>query len=330
MTDHQLAACVEDCLLRLDRGEDLPQVLAAYPHCQDRLRSTLLIAMASRAFPVPVPGATVQRQGKNRLLAEMEQLRVEGAFRVKTSIPLGTQILGFLAGYLRAKGWNRLALSYRMAVAAVLVLLSGGFLTISASASSQPGDMLYSFRKTLSQALPAGLQPVLPVDYGFIDHYPGKGGDLECEAELVLSELASGVNNRAIWAISGMPGLAQEADPKGSNSSSTIFQPDPSPAEEVMIEIPDPQKGFPGDQELISGSAAENEDNNRITNAEENQEKEKEQNSNSAQDQGKKEGRDKVKDKQAKDQEKQQAEQLKEKQKQEQQDKVKEEKVKEE
>ncbi|MFL7813930.1 MAG: hypothetical protein AB8I40_09680, partial [Anaerolineales bacterium] len=61
MISRDFAAAIEECLQRLDRGENLPDVMANFPHMAEKLEPLLLIAMASRAFPVPVPGQTAQR-----------------------------------------------------------------------------------------------------------------------------------------------------------------------------------------------------------------------------------------------------------------------------
>ena len=70
---------IEDCLHRLDLGEDLLEILADYPDYQDKLKPLLLVAMASRSFPVPIPNHTAQRLGKNQMLEKMEILRSRGA-----------------------------------------------------------------------------------------------------------------------------------------------------------------------------------------------------------------------------------------------------------
>ena len=146
MMDQKFSVYIEDCLHRLDRGEDLLDVLKSYPASQEQLQSLLLVAMASRSFPVPIPNHTSQRMGKNQMLNEMETLRVQGAFRKNPRVPVGTRLMGELVSSFRSRGLTHLAPSYRLAMVALVLVMSGGFLTLNASASSQPGDMLYSLK----------------------------------------------------------------------------------------------------------------------------------------------------------------------------------------
>ncbi len=146
MMGRKYSEYVEDCLHRLDRGEDLLAVLADYPGYQEKLKSLLLVAMASRSFPVPVPNHTAQRLGKNHLLEEMEQLRLQGAFRKSPQIPPGARLMSNLVGVYRSRVVSRLAPSYRLAMVALVLVMSGGFLTLNTSASSQPGDVLYNLK----------------------------------------------------------------------------------------------------------------------------------------------------------------------------------------
>ena len=143
---------VEDCLQRLDQGEDLLDLLVDFPDQADQLQPLLLVAMASRSFPLPVPSQTAQHLGRNQLLAEMNRLEIKGAFREKSTIPPHSRLLGRLAGAVRAGGFNRLAYSYRLASVFLVLILTGGFYTLNASASSQPGDLLYSLKLRMEQA----------------------------------------------------------------------------------------------------------------------------------------------------------------------------------
>ena len=150
---------VEDCLQGLDRGESLADLLADFPEQADQLKPLLLVAMASRAFPVPVPSQTAQRLGRNQMLAEMNRLEIKKAFRKKSTIPTASRWVGGLVNLARSRGLNRLAYSYRLAMVSLVLVLSGGYFTISASASSQPGDLLYNLRLGLQRV---GL--TLPID----------------------------------------------------------------------------------------------------------------------------------------------------------------------
>ena len=102
------------------------------------------------------------------MLAEMNSLEIKKAFRKKGSIPPASRLIGRLVGAARVHGFTRVANSYRLAMVALVLILSGGFFTVNASASSQPGDLLYTLRLGLEQA---GLtlsipdpDPLLPVE----------------------------------------------------------------------------------------------------------------------------------------------------------------------
>ena len=159
MSKRGFSVVLEDCLLRLDGGANLPDVLADHPEQADELKPLLLVAMASRAFPIPVPSQTAQRLGRNQMLAEMNCLEIKKAFRNKGSIPPASRLIGRLVSAARAYGITRTAYSYRLAMVALVLILSGGFFTVNASASSQPGDLLYTLRLGLERA---GLTLMIP------------------------------------------------------------------------------------------------------------------------------------------------------------------------
>lgn len=147
--DQKYSEYIEDCLHRLDLGEDLLDVLAVSPDYQEKLKPLLLVAMASRSFPVPVPNHTAQRLGKNQMLEEMEILRLRGAFRKNTKVPPATRLVGNLVSAVRSRGFSRMAPSYRLAMVAMAIMMSGGFLALTSSGSSQPGDMLNNLKLSM-------------------------------------------------------------------------------------------------------------------------------------------------------------------------------------
>jgi hypothetical protein len=143
---------LEQCLQRLDQGESLPDLLAEYPAQADQIQPLLLVAMASRTFPIPVPSQTAQRLGRNQMLAEMNRLETKQAFRKKAAIPTVSRIFGALASAVRAGGFTHLAYSYRLASVTLVLILSAGFYTLNASAASQPGDFLFPLKLRIEQA----------------------------------------------------------------------------------------------------------------------------------------------------------------------------------
>jgi hypothetical protein len=153
MMGQKFTTIVEECLHRLDRGENLPEVLAEYPEQAEQLKPLLLVAMASRAVSVPSPDQNSRRMGRTQMLAEMDQQGFENIYYGES---LGKRIQGWYFGALntfRARALVREAPSYRLAIAALVMVFGVGLVTISASASNLPGGMLGSFASDVQQAL---------------------------------------------------------------------------------------------------------------------------------------------------------------------------------
>ena len=187
---------VEECLHRLDRGEDLLDILADYPDHYQNLKSLLLVAMASRSFQVPVPNHTAQRLGKNQMLNEMELLRSQGAFRTSPKIPLGARLLANLVSVYRARVVSRFAPSYRLAMVALVLVMSGGFLTLDAAASSQPGDMLYTLKMSLEKVqLALAFYPESPLTFS---------DQLVDEMPIEPEKLTARSTNRSLYVLHGI------------------------------------------------------------------------------------------------------------------------------
>ncbi len=129
---------LDDCLLRMDRGESLMDIIAIYPTHTDKLKPLLLVAMLSRALPQPVPGYTALRVGKNQMLAEMASMQAEDSFiKPKPAQPPRDRIVDRWIGALK-----RLQPAYRFAMLSLVVILAGGFFTLSASASGLADNIM--------------------------------------------------------------------------------------------------------------------------------------------------------------------------------------------
>jgi len=214
MMGQKYSEYIEDCLHRLDLGEDLLEVLAVYPDCQEKLKPLLLVAMASRSFPVPVPNHTAQRLGKNQLLEEMEIMRSQGAFRKNTRVPPAARLVGNLVSAVRARGFSRLAPSYRLAMVALVLVMSGGFLTLNASAASQPGDLLYNLK--------LGMERVQLALTFSAESSPDNS------EQTTKEDVAPRTTNKSTWVIHGIP--VQFSQDGGSGKSvAAVTQPDNSP-----------------------------------------------------------------------------------------------------
>lgn len=207
----------------MDLGEDLLEVLAVYPDYQEKLKHLLLVAMASRSFPVPIPNHTAQRLGKNQLLVEMEILRLRAAFRNNPQVPPAARLVGNLVRTVRSRGFSRLVPSYCLAVVALAIMMSGGILTLTASASSQPGDMLYNLKLSMER-----VHLAFTFNAEFSQANPNQGDD---DLEMVTGEeyFAPRTTDRSILVLHGItyqlnqdgrPGVGVEAETQAQTESS--------------------------------------------------------------------------------------------------------------
>jgi hypothetical protein len=177
---------LDDCLTRMDRGESLMDILAVYPELTDKLKPLLLAAMLSRALPQPVPGYTALRVGKNQMLAEMASMQAEDSFmKPKPVQPPRERIVDRWIGALK-----RLQPAYRFAMLSLVVILAGGFFTLSASASGladnimqtlffsfeQVGDLLL-IKPSPPKAM--GENPILTSEYDLPGSPPDYSGDFK-------------------------------------------------------------------------------------------------------------------------------------------------------
>jgi hypothetical protein len=144
MLDNRFSELVELCLRRLDQGEDLLEVLADHAEYQEKLKPLLLVAMTSRALPVPVPKQFAQRLGKRRLLDKMNQLQSQNAFRKSSQIPSFARLSGNLVSFIRSLGLTKPSPNFRLAMVALIMVFGGGFFTYNASATGFSDGFLHS------------------------------------------------------------------------------------------------------------------------------------------------------------------------------------------
>jgi hypothetical protein len=95
---------------------------------------------------MPVPSQTAMREMNNLMLGEMNKIQEKKSFRKTDRIPVLTQMLGGLVSVLRAGGYLRLAPSYRLAMIALALFISGGFLTINTAAADRSGNLIKDIR----------------------------------------------------------------------------------------------------------------------------------------------------------------------------------------
>ncbi|MEA3328099.1 MAG: DUF5666 domain-containing protein [Chloroflexota bacterium] len=142
---------LDECRVRLEKGESLESILKAYPKEKNRLKPLLRAAMVVRSLPKTQHSNEALQSGKNRLLAEAYQMKLQNRFQENET----------KSGFLRYTGrWlkniqnkfiekenKKMKLASRLALYLVITVLVGGFFTTTyASASSLPGDALYSLK----------------------------------------------------------------------------------------------------------------------------------------------------------------------------------------
>ncbi len=156
MNRYRFDLILEDCLSRIDRGESLPEVVDSYPALESHLEPLLRVALMGRSLPKPVPSSDGFRIGKNMVLAEMNKIQQANTFRQNRYNPDSSRLtkrwLGRITRLIQVKRTTSLTPIYRFAVVGLVLILMGGFLTVNASASSLPGDVLYDLKLGLEQA----------------------------------------------------------------------------------------------------------------------------------------------------------------------------------
>jgi hypothetical protein len=124
----------------MDRGETLAQILSAYPGLEQQIEPLVLVAMLGRALPPPVPGHTALRLGKNNLLSEMALMEAQGAFL--DPVPKKPPTRPVLERW--GESTRQLQSAFRFTALSMVVVLAGGFYTLSASASELSDQVIQS------------------------------------------------------------------------------------------------------------------------------------------------------------------------------------------
>jgi hypothetical protein len=144
-----------ECLDRLEEGESLQSILDTNPQQANRLKPLLKAAFVSRSLPKPEPSPEAVQSGKIRLLAEVDSLRLENKFsknRTKSADARYTgRLLEKIHSFIEKENID-MKLVPRLAIYVLITALVGGFFSISASASSLPGDPLYGLKLGWEQA----------------------------------------------------------------------------------------------------------------------------------------------------------------------------------
>ena len=155
MNRYKFDLILEDCLSRIDQGESLQDVLDSYPALNGRLEPLVRAALMGRRVPKPVPSKDGFRMGKTMMLAEMNKMQQANYDKQKRispdSLGLRERWLGSIVKVFQVKRTTSLKPVYRFAVVGLVLIMAGGFLTVNASASSLPGELLYDLKLGVEQ-----------------------------------------------------------------------------------------------------------------------------------------------------------------------------------
>ena len=155
MREKDFEFILEQSLVRLEAGNPLQEILKDNPQYAAALEPLLRAADAARSLPEPDYQRSL-RAGRNRVLAEADRMMETGAFmkngtKSKDSRYSG-QWLKNIGNLLVGKENFEMKLLPRLALYGVMTILIAGFFTVNASASSLPGDALYSLKLGWEQA----------------------------------------------------------------------------------------------------------------------------------------------------------------------------------
>jgi hypothetical protein len=129
---NKLFDTLEICLKEVESGAELESVLTRYPDLADELRPILKTAVKAQYAAAPEPSHEAFRRGRARVLQHAAEMREADVVKTKPhrrSYPI----------------LQRLALAFSLA--AFVMAVSGAGL-LNASASSLPGDRLYTLKRS--------------------------------------------------------------------------------------------------------------------------------------------------------------------------------------
>jgi hypothetical protein len=149
MKKKEFEQILEECLDRLESGATIEELLEEYPQLAPRLEPLLRAAHSAWSLPEPDHQRS-RREGRNRLLAEVDQMKNAGAFINNGTKPTfsrySRQWFKNISSLLFGKENLKMKLLPRLALYGLMTVLIAGFFTVNASASSLPGDLLYDLK----------------------------------------------------------------------------------------------------------------------------------------------------------------------------------------
>ena len=155
MSRKEFERILELSLTQLENGVELEVILKENPHFAAKLKPLLRAGLLARSLPEPKFQAA-KRKGRNRLLAEADRMKQEGKFTKNGTKSVFSRYSGQwfknIGNLLVGKENTEMKLLPRLAIYGLMTVLIAGFFTVSASASSLPGDSLYGLKLGMEQA----------------------------------------------------------------------------------------------------------------------------------------------------------------------------------
>jgi hypothetical protein len=154
----ELDSILDDCLERLQRGEDLESCLASYPEQGQELRALLVVAANVTDLELPKTSQTSTDAGREQMYAALKNKKLKNYKDIQT-IPVS--IVGILRYLEQVQATIKLNLSKEflvmhktvIAIVLVLVMLFGGSaVSAYAAQGSLPGDPLYPMKTAIEDA----------------------------------------------------------------------------------------------------------------------------------------------------------------------------------
>ena len=155
MKKREFELLLEKSLVQLEAGVSLQEILKENPHDSEKLEPLLQAAISAWSLPETEYQKSM-REGRNRLLAEVDRMKTSGAFTKNGTKSKKSRYSGQwfknIGSLLVGKENAEMKFLPRLVIYGVMTVLIAGFFTVNASASSLPGDGLYGLKRGWEQA----------------------------------------------------------------------------------------------------------------------------------------------------------------------------------
>jgi len=155
MNKNDFELLIEKCWKELEKGKSLKDILADNPAQAERLEPLLQSILMALSLPKPEASKSAVHQGKNSLLSEIEDLRNKDHFLKngtnRRNLRYSRRWFNNIRNLLVGQENSDMKLLPRLAIYMLVTIMAAGFFTVSASASSLPGDPLYGLKLNWEQ-----------------------------------------------------------------------------------------------------------------------------------------------------------------------------------